>query len=874
MTKHGHGLPRKRPGRSAKDEIEEELPELEALPELDPAVDDLPELEAVDELPELEELPPEGPIEVTFSPTGADDHDCTFAVHVPDMPKKEVLEHLEPPFRFAVDRAAPAVRHKRVLVRFDGEGLIGSAVKDLIVEWLGDHKPLRVVVQRGFGDEQVLEGALPTVDVSTETGDGTATVRIDTGECASEDLPVALEAHMSEMTTGRSGARVTLKFGGAARPDATLRDALVMAFREAGARSLAIGARVLFDRDVEEKVRVSTSGNKATVAIALTGEDAATVDALSLVLPTHARDFDGKNVRFQFAKESSAVQAFCVEFARDAGATLVEVGGQDDYDIVWPPLVSVHEGREVVLRLTANGRSRAAVLAAFERECADHHATTQGNVVVVDWPQDFALDAEIDELLQRCDSRIAAKRLCCTVAGDQREPFLPAPVQMLAENELRIIRVDSEAGKPKELIRAIDRRLPLHLEELRGQAVRVEIAGAAAVSRTLKQNLCTAVAEAGAMRLELVEGGEVDLLLPPMLAVTETDAGLSISAVVDGRDDAQQQRAIERELDGVEVALKSVTVADSSAAQAVADFVLAQGASRVVLDGAEPIRVHPPLFESVDTEKGSVRISVEPTGDAAMDARMVDRELAACLKDAGLLVGKTATIVWPNGDADSAAVQAIVAGLRDKKASKVLLDAGSGEPAQLHPEPEPELEPLPEPEAQAAPADAVPTPGEKPGEAAAPAQPATAPAAAETVATPAAAAPAAAAVAAPPAPAGALVTLLGRTDESIPPMVLIGVAAGDDPEHLARLEVELQQHLPRFAGRAVLLVPQAGGADAPVRRATALAELLARVVSQAAAATLVFRGPDDKGRPHFQVLHSSLRALPVGASFGDPRARG
>ena len=47
MTKHGHGLPRKRPGRSAKDEIDAELPELEP-------IDELPELEPIDELPELD----------------------------------------------------------------------------------------------------------------------------------------------------------------------------------------------------------------------------------------------------------------------------------------------------------------------------------------------------------------------------------------------------------------------------------------------------------------------------------------------------------------------------------------------------------------------------------------------------------------------------------------------------------------------------------------------------------------------------------------------------------------------------------------------------------------------------------------------------
>ena len=60
MTKHGHGLPRKRPGRSANEEIEADLPELEPL-------EDLPVLESMDDLPELEAIDEvdEGPVKAT-----------------------------------------------------------------------------------------------------------------------------------------------------------------------------------------------------------------------------------------------------------------------------------------------------------------------------------------------------------------------------------------------------------------------------------------------------------------------------------------------------------------------------------------------------------------------------------------------------------------------------------------------------------------------------------------------------------------------------------------------------------------------------------------------------------------------------------------
>lgn len=847
MTKHGHGLPRKRPGRTAKDEIEAELPELEPL-------EDLPELEPMDDLPELPELEAveedEGPVKGSCADSDDDGFETVVTLEVPDMPKKEVSDAVEGPLKRIAGSFGAKLRHKKVLVRFTGDGLVGSAVKALVAEQLEPQKPLLVVVRRGFGDETVHQGSLPTVEVQTESADGTTKVQVATGNCEPADLPVALEPHMAKLAGSAKGGRFVFQFKGGAKPDATMRDALAMALRDAGARSMAVGARVLFDRDLEERVQCSVSGSKATITISLADGDADCIDALSLVLPNHKDGLDGKNVRFQFARESAAVQAFCVDFARDAGATLVEVGGADDFDIVWPPLISVRTGKEVELRLTPNGRSRAAVLSTFVRELAEHHDDTAGKDVVVDWPQDFALDEEAVQTLEEAVKAMAPHRLACTVHGDDREPFVPAPIHFGVDGDVQVVVVESEAGKPKELQRAIDRRLPAHLAKLHGQAVRIEVHGEVALSRTLRTSICGAVAEAGAMRLELAEGGDVDVLLPPMLAVAEGDQGMTISCVVDGRNEAQQQRAVVRELEGVEVALQSVTIKDSSAASFVADYVLEQGASQVMLDGAEPMRLHPPLFESVDKKGKQAQFAVEPTGDAAMDARMLDKELLDRLKAIGMLVGASVTVTWPNGDADSEAVQKLLAALRDKKASKVVLVRGEGDEVQLHPEPQPAAEEVPELTADDAVAEA-----------------------------PAADKPAASAATPPPIPAaaastdGSLLKLLGRRDESVPPMVVLGVAAGDDEAHLQAIVGELEVHLPRFAGRAVLLVPQQNGVDVPVRKSSPLVQLLGQAVPQVAAATLVFRGPDAQGRPHFQVLHSNLRALPVGGTFGDPRAK-
>jgi hypothetical protein len=844
MTKHGHGLPRKRAGRTAQNEIEAELPELEPL-------DELPELEELEDLPELEAIDEEdeGPVKASCKASDDAGFDLEITVDVPEMPKKEVADAVDAPLARIAGSFGSQIRHQKVLVRFAGDALIGSAIKELVADKLGAQKPLLLVVRRGFGDERILEGALPTVEVTSDVVDGETRVQIATGDCELADLPVAMSSHMVKLTDSGRDARFLFQFKGSAKPDATMRDAMAMAFRDAGAKSCSIGARVLFDRELEDRIKCSVSGNKVAIAISLTGDDATIVDALTLVLPSHEAAVDAKNVRFQFARESAAVQAFCVDFARNAGATLVEVGGQDDTDIVWPPLIDVHVGKQVELRLSPNGRSRAAVLSAFERECADHGADTKGKHVLVDWPQDFVLDSEALKSLDAVMSSLSPKRLCCSVAGDLREPFYPEPVAFGTDGEVQTVRIDLEAGKPRDLQRAIDRHMSDHASLLRGQSVRIDFVGDVAVSRTLRQSVRTVVAGAGAMRLEIVEGDDRDVLLPPMLAISEGESGLMVSIVIDGRDEAQQRRALIRELEGVSVALQSVTIASSSAAQAVGDYVLEQGASKVVLDGAEPMQIHPPLFESATKEGKQARFVVDPTGDDAMDLRMLRVEMPARIKDAGLLVAVTATIVWPGATADHAGVVELLAALRSKNAATINLDNGNGDVTQLHPEPKVE-------EAEAL----LPVDDEAPAEVAT--------AAADT---PVSVGSSVDALPAQPAPEGALVALLDRFDGAVPPIVVIGVAAGEDAAHLAAVEAELQSHLPRFGGRAVLLVPHHNGVDAPVRRQTPLASVLGRVVSVGAAATLIFRGPDPQGRPHFQVVHSSIQGLPVGVNFGDPR---
>ena len=169
MTKNRHELPRKRPARNAKDEIAEELPTL------DPVADELPTLEAVaDDLPILEAAVEEpaaaGPVQVAAL-AGEAGFDVVLQVDVADMDKKAVADAVKGPFAAACQRAAATLRHRKVLVRFGGEALIGSAVKELVAATLAPHKPLLAVVQRGMGDETVAQGKLPEVACATSERD-------------------------------------------------------------------------------------------------------------------------------------------------------------------------------------------------------------------------------------------------------------------------------------------------------------------------------------------------------------------------------------------------------------------------------------------------------------------------------------------------------------------------------------------------------------------------------------------------------------------------------------------------------------------------------------------------------------------------------
>ncbi|MCU0863457.1 MAG: hypothetical protein MUC36_06680 [Planctomycetes bacterium] len=841
MTKNRHELPRKKPGRAAKDEIAEELPTLE------PVVDELPTLPSADDLPTLEaadEVVDDGPVKITIAAGGEASFDTVVTVEIPAMDKKAVVDAFRPALQRRLAAAVSQLRHRRVLVRFTGDAVVGSAGKEAVAELLKPHLPLLGVVRRGFGDETIAQGKLPEVAVSSAEVGGITKVEVATGELDPIDLPLALSGHLAPLLVAARGKRVTFVFTGKAKPDAALRAQLGKQLQDAGALRGAIGERVLFDLELAQRVQCTVAGDVVTMAVKPAADDAVTIDALSLVLPEHAAACKGRTVRIQLQTAVAKAREFCIDFAKKHGAQRIEVAEAGaESQVVWPKLITATAaGGELLLRLQANGRSRAALLAALQQEAGEHAAAAKGKVVVVDWPAGTAVDGEAETVLHAVLAATGGKGLVATIGGEQREPFAPAPIQFRADGELQVVRVDSEAGKPAELQRAFDRRLPQHHKDLRGKPVRIQIAGSGALSRTLLRSLCGALEAAGAKRLELEESGAVDVLLPPLLKITRTADAVRIQAHTDGRDEAQQAKAMVRELDVAALAAgSSVAIEPSGAAEAIAKVVIGKGAGRVVLAGSQPVQLFPPLFAPVDKKGTAVRLVATPNGDAAMVGRQLERELAAVLAGLGPVANATVTVVFPGADPAAEPVGKLIAGLVGKKPAKVMFEAAAGKAVQVHP-----------------PVVVAPPP-----------VPPMASGAVAASAAPAAAAPVAAAV----APGGRLLTVLAKRDDAVPPIVVLGVEAGTEADHLAAVEAQLSEHLPRLARRSVLLVLQRGGQDVPVRKSDALVDLLRRVVSGGAAATLVFRGPDAQGRPHFQVLHSTLRALPVGATFGDPRQR-
>ncbi|MFO1077040.1 MAG: hypothetical protein U1E73_04855 [Planctomycetota bacterium] len=735
-SKHRHGLPKKRPANTKHEAIADEIPTLEPVVGGETAAD--------------------GPVKVACEPAGEAGFDALLTVTVPDMDKKATAGVVEPALRTAAVAHAAELRWRRVVVKFAGEAMIGTAVKDAVKDWLAAAKTAQLVVRRGYGDERVHEVTPPALAVDTKVKGSEIAVTIGTAGVDAEDFPVLFGRVLADVAAKANAHKVTLQFDGGHKPDAALRERIGATLQAAGAVRAAIGARVLFDRELLDRCKVGSDGDAMRVILDPAADPATTGEAMELVLPEHALELAGKIVRVHWKSgpahgEGDHLLRILAKFAPER-VEFARVGGEAE--VVWPALLEVVAGAETVVRVRANGRSHSAVLAAFPRECRQLGEALRGKAVVVDWPALFVVDADSERVLLGAMREAGASRVACTVAGDAREPFAPPVAHLDDTGSTAMLKVDTDLGRPAELLRALERQLPRRGGRAAGRPVRIVFAGAAPATRTLQRALLDAVAGAGPTRLELEDHGPVDVFLPPMLDVKRRGAAeVHLAIDVSGRDEVQRTTALRREL------------------------------------------------EAAALPKGAI-VTITPS---AMDA-----EITAALVALG---------------ADS-------------------VTRSDGE--QLYPEllPEPEPEPVPAP----APAAAAPTPP-----------------------VPEVVVAAAAAPASPSATPLTGIRVLARNDEAVPPTVMLGIDAGDEPVHIAAIERELAAHLPRLQRRCAMVVLQRGGEDVPVRRTDAMVAMLQRVLPQGPAASMVFRGPDAQGRPHFQVVHSTLRALPVGATFLDPR---
>ena len=773
---------------------------------------ELEEIEELETLEPLEDEEPAAPVKVTFGAAKEAGFETEIVVTVPELDKKAMPAAVAAPLRQCIAGAMAQVRYRKVLVRFAGDTLIGSAVRDVVGEVLREAKVVLGVVRRGYGDESVATGTAPRAEFVTRQ-EGAVTVVELTNQVAEEDLESVLLPELEKVASGLRGKdlanqAVRLELRGAKLAPAAL-ERLRTGF--SGATRLALGQDVLFDRELEAMVKVTRGKDGAEIAIQA-GDAAKQLAALDFAL--RAADFAGQRVRVRAPAAGDALLGRVVSLASASKPTAIELVREvGPAELLWPGLLEVKAGDgRMLLIVRDGGRNRAAILAAFVHEIAGLGSKLRGAAITVDWPSGFDLDAQAE---QQCITEALGKQkpgsVMCSFAANDREPFFPAPVAITTgSGGSKRVLLDTDAGKPTELLRAVERRLRRLASELKGKAVVVEVAGSVAPSRTLLRSLLTAVEGAGVTRLELDDHGTKDVLMPALLRITKEGAVLRIGSDPGGRDAGQVERALQRELDAAELALgEAFEIQPSPLTDTIVTAVIARGAQSVLRAGPNPVLVHPPLFATPVREGQQLEIRAEPGSELALVPAQVHHELPKLLAAQGDLAQVSVTLVWPGAeDPASEPVASVIAALIAARANRVLLARGERAAMQVHPE-----------------------------------------------------------------IVRQYVTVLGRRDGATPPMAMFGVEVGHGQAHLEQVSSRLAEHADLIADRRVLLVLRDGEQDRAARRDDEVIAAACALVEPKAAATLVFRGLDAQRRPCFEVVHSNLAGIVVGSKFADPRPR-
>ncbi len=769
---------------------EEELETLEFADDEELAT---PEPAGDEELETLEPADDESPVTVSLGPADEDGWDLRFTVTVPAMEKDAIAGAVEGPLARAARGASKQLRWQRVAVEFQGDALIPSAIKAVVARALAPVKPLRVIVQRGYPNEIVHEDTMPTVRATTDLHGHAVRVSIDTGDLDPADLPGAMQPELARLGIGAHGRQFSFAFSGNVRPDAEVNDLIRVALSKAGAVRAVIadeeGAEsVLFDRELETRVRIEDRDGNVAVTVSPAEDPSVTAAALGLVLRGARERIGGRSVEVRFDGHAARPEevATLLELAAALKPQQMELARADGTpDLLWPRLLRVAaKGDRILLGVQQSERDDASNIAAFQREVAKLVDTIGGKQVTVDWPAGFAFEAEVE---RRCIDEalgpLAPKSVACTFGGEQREPFLPSPVTFRTDSdgfgELRIVRVDTDAGKPAELARAIERRLARAARGLRDQRVRVEIAGSGALSRTMQRTLYETIEHAGTRRLELDDHGTLDVVFPSLLTIERTgEKAFQITADATDRDDAQLESSMQRELDAAEIPEGStVRVAPSALADRLVERLVELGATRVVVDGEPPVQVHPALFAAPVRDGDRLRITADPGSEDELVLAQVEHELPGLLAREGQLADVDVTLVWPGASQPySLPLSRTIDELSTAGPRKLTLDAGDGHAVQLLPEVTPEY-----------------------------------------------------------------VTVLGRNDGATPPLLLLGVDQGSDDEHLAAIGARLDELRPDIEGRRVLILVTHHGREFAANEDLAVVQAAREKIDGIAAATLLRR---------------------------------
>jgi len=845
----------------------------ESPPEELEALEPLEELEELEELPELEaepELEPED-TRVRIKTTGdaGELGDVLWAITLKKVAKDDVVDALAPSLRNLAVTSGAAVRWQRLVVRFEGETLIPSAVKALISETLAPASPLSITVQRGYGNEVVLEQERPRVEVRTTMGEaGHLQVEMDTADVPFADLGAALEGPLGELAAEASGRSLDVRL--TAPADAALRDRLRAELGAAGARRLTVDEVLLLDRDLEGRVAVRRAADPTAIDLTLGTSESELVDALDLSLP-HLDLEDGEvEIAILDRPPTPTERATLAAAFGGRGVRRLVLTHDKRDDLVLPALLhGERKGTKLEIQIRPDRRDPAAVRAAFQAEVSALAGVIQGAAVTLAWPAGMELD---DDLEQDCLAAVTAHSptaVAYTFGGKDREPALPLPLAFHTDSGGDVVvDLDTESGKPAEIVRAAQRRLRASRDELGGKRIVLHVQGGAAVSRTLRRTLRDEFEALGATAVEVIDHGESDFLLPRVLELAIHGPEVEATLTPGPRNSEQTLASLRTELSETKLPKDAVVTLRGGVDAAGAAVAFAKaGASTVRL--ADGTRLHPPVFAAqIDGAEWHLEAG-EPASDEA--AALAVREVTALLSQHGDAPA-TVTIVWPNASPDDAAVAQTVDLFRTAACEAVYFDDGGGLPLQVHPESQPEPAPEPQPASGAEAATEAATGAGETASAADELEELPLLEEADGTPAPAAASPATPApeIALPAAGAAPLVQSLGTRSEGPHPLTMLALSwSGDDVDAAAAADA-LARRAGAVQNHRVLLVPVQDGVQVDAGRYPAVVHAAHRALGASAGALLVYRTA--RGRAdHFAVVASRLDTLPRGARLRDPR---